>query len=119
MQYPLCRKVAATIVLVVGLCTNSFAQARLERSIVLEIDALTPEQRDAVARQLKQDGRYRIAFACAPAGILILEPASITSAWDAAAAKGLVRTRISTNAIRSSMLDRRSAEARCAEARTR
>lgn len=119
MENSLCRKVAAAIVLIVGLGANGFAQAQLERATVLDIDGFTADQRDAIARDLKQDGRFRIAFACAPAGILILEPTSTTSAWDASAAEGLVRTRISATTIRNSVLDRRTAEARCAEARTR
>lgn len=118
MDYSLCRKVMATLVVVLGMCTNGFAQAHHERMAAFEINGLTSEQRDALARDLKQDGRYRIAFACAPAGILILEPTTSAN-WDVATAKGMIQARITTNAVRNAVLDRRTAEARCAEARTR
>ncbi len=40
------------------------------------IDGLTSATRDALAQDLALDGGFRIAFACVPAGILVVESTS-------------------------------------------
>lgn len=57
----------------------SFAQAQQPERIVLQLDGLTSDHRDAMTRTLATSGEARIAFACVPAGILVLEGTDGTS----------------------------------------
>lgn len=41
--------------------------------LAFQVDEFTSEQRDALARELQASGEFRIAFACVPAGILVVE----------------------------------------------
>ncbi len=49
------------------------AQQAAPTSITLHIDGLSTEERDALNQQLVSRGDARIAFACVPAGIIVLE----------------------------------------------
>ena len=122
MQYRvLCLHLAATLTVILLSNGKASAQAPLDRqAMTLQVRGLTAAMRDGLAQDLKQDGYYKIAFACVPAGILVLEP--ITNAGTRSAtvsALPLVYQRIDRNTISTSELDRNAAEARCAEARNR
>lgn len=110
--------------LAVVLMCSTHSQAQLpdasRERITLEVDGLTSETRDALSRELERSGEARIAFACVPAGILVIE-----------ARQGQSRTQLETRsqslltqrsaALRSRTVDRSlaQAEAACAQARTR
>lgn len=49
------------------------AQQAAPTSITLRIDGLSTDERDALNQQLTQRGEARIAFACVPAGIIVLQ----------------------------------------------
>ncbi|MFZ1688779.1 MAG: hypothetical protein WAU70_15230 [Flavobacteriales bacterium] len=49
------------------------AQTAAPTSITLRIDGLSNDERDALNQQLVQRGDARIAFACIPAGIIVLQ----------------------------------------------
>ncbi|MBL7938776.1 MAG: hypothetical protein JNL43_05400 [Flavobacteriales bacterium] len=112
---------ATTLVVVVLFSGKASAQASLDRSAVtLQVRGLTSAMRDGLAQDLKRDGHYRIAFACVPAGILVLEPIAGSGARsNNVSALPLVHQRIDRNSIVASDLDRNAAESRCAEARNR
>lgn len=112
-------RLCALLALVVMIGTRtSNAQANDPR-VALRISSLTAEERDALSRDLTAGGRLRIAFACVPAGILILEPVAHDRTADS------VRAMAASALIRHVPAERRSdvhltqaeAEALCAEAR--
>lgn len=122
MQYRvLCLHLAATLTVILLSNGKASAQAPLDRqAMTLQVRGLTSAMRDGLAQDLKRDGHYKIAFACVPAGILVLEPTTNDGARTAAvSALPLVHQRIDRNTISTSGLDRNAAEARCAEARNR
>ncbi|MBX2972918.1 MAG: hypothetical protein KF797_07440 [Flavobacteriales bacterium] len=104
------------------LSTRSQAQERAlaRERITFHMDGLTSETRDDLARELKRTGDAHIAFACVPAGIIVLE-----------ALPGLTRTELETRsqqlfsarsaASRMRRVDSTiaQAEAACAQARNR
>lgn len=55
------------------LAVMGIAQGPANSSITLKIKDLSSEERDALVRQLEKGGEARVAFACVPAGILVLE----------------------------------------------
>ena len=57
----------------------SYAQAQQPERLTLQLEGLTSDHRDAMARDLATSGEARIAFACVPAGIIVLEGAGGTS----------------------------------------
>lgn len=108
-----------TIIAIVFLQTMAFAQGpSTQREMVLQVRGLTSEMRDGLANDLQREGHYRIAFACVPAGIILLESTDVTRRVDQQAdLMPVVHRRIDPSAIRSTNMLRRDAEAACAEAR--
>ncbi|MEZ4739010.1 MAG: hypothetical protein R2818_06545 [Flavobacteriales bacterium] len=108
-----------TIIAIVFLQTMAFAQGpSTQREMVLQVRGLTSEMRDGLANELQREGHYRIAFACVPAGIILLESTDATRRVDQQAdLMPVVHRRIDPSAIRSTNMLRRDAEAACAEAR--
>ncbi len=117
----LCLHLAATLAVIVLYSGKASAQAPVDRhAMTLQVRGLTSAMRDGLAIDLKRDGQFRIAFACVPAGILILEPTTNAGARSAeASALPIVHQRIDRTSISTSDLDLNAAEARCAEARNR
>ena len=115
----LLQHIISPIIAVALLHTMAFAQGpSAQRDLVLHVRGLTSEMRDGLANDLQRDGHYRIAFACVPAGILLLEPTDATGRSDQQAElMPVVLRRIDPSNIRSSNMPRRDAEAACAEAR--
>ncbi|MFT3886410.1 MAG: hypothetical protein QM724_13575 [Flavobacteriales bacterium] len=92
-----------------------------ETAIGIRINGLTTDERDALVRDLRQQGELRVGFACVPAGILLLEPtgrAALTPEGHTAAIR-TVRQRIAGARISEEPLTMATAEERCAEARNR
>lgn len=108
-----------TIIAIVFLQTMAFAQGpSTQREMVLQVRGLTSEMRDGLANDLQREGHYRIAFACVPAGIILLESTDATRRVDQQAdLMPVVHRRIDPSAIRSTNMLRRDAEAACAEVR--
>ena len=87
--------------------------------VALRITSLTSEERDALSRDLTDGGELRIAFACVPAGILIVEPIThdrSAASVRAMAASALIR-RLPVARRTDIHLTQAEAEALCAEAR--
>ena len=97
------------------------AQSAEQPVIGLHVNDLTSGERDAIARDLADQGEMRVSFACVPAGILVLEPTGrstyTTQRHDAVL--HTVRLRIPAARISEEPLTMTDAEARCAEARDR
>ncbi len=117
----LCLHLAATLAVILFSSEKASAQAPVDRHAMnLQVRGLTSAMRDGLAQDLKRDGHYRIAFACVPAGILILEPTTNAGGRSAEASTlPLIHQRIDRALITTSDLDRNAAEARCAEVRNR
>ena len=62
----------AALLLTLG-TTSLLAQTTASR-IALRVSQLTPDERDALNRDLIARGELRITYACVPAGIIIIEP---------------------------------------------
>lgn len=100
--------------------TAGFAQTPPLRQATLKVQGLTSAMRDVVAQDLRRDGQFFIAFACVPAGILVVEPLSTDRHVDVQrAVLPLIEQRIARSSIRTTTMDRNAAEAQCAEARNR
>ena len=111
---------AIAIVVFIIASTAGFAQAPPLRYATLKVQGLTSTLRDELAHDLQRDGQFHIAFACVPAGILILEPTRIDRQVDVQrAVLPLIERRIASSSIRTTTMDRNAAEAQCAEARNR
>ncbi|MCB0769215.1 MAG: hypothetical protein KDC00_02285 [Flavobacteriales bacterium] len=96
----------------------AFAQAPSNGELVLNVRGLTSAMRDGLASDLQQEGRYRIAFACVPAGILIVEATDPTFRSNLRTdLMPVVHHRIEQSTVRTSTMSRNAAEAACAEAR--
>lgn len=93
--------------------------AAIER-LTLKVEGLTSATRDEISRELEASGEARIAFACVPAGILVIEARQGQSrAQLETRSRALLTQRSAT--LRSRTLDHTlaQAEAACAQARTR
>jgi hypothetical protein len=88
--------------------------------VVLHVKDLTSAERDALQRDLANSGGVELAYACVPAGILVLHT---TVATDRTAIRDQVMTlvagRTSTARVKELPLDQAQAEERCAAARGR
>lgn len=103
------------------LCTHR-AHAQDATRIALRIDGLTCDERDALNRAFAQTGQAHIAFACVPAGVVILEPALGVDAERSAdslrlhALPTLLRT-VAPGRIAEDHMTQEQAEELCAQAR--
>ncbi len=87
--------------------------------IALRITDLTNEERDAVNRQLTDSGNAHIAFACVPAGLIIIEATDATRNMDSLRLRtmpGLLRS-VAPARISEDHLTLQRAEELCAEMR--
>ena len=64
------------LAIVVGLMTTAngqlLAQNDAPQRLAYHIDGFTSGERDAIATDLSRSGEFRIAYACVPAGILVI-----------------------------------------------
>lgn len=85
----------------------------------MRIQSLTSEERDALNRQLQAEGSMRVAYACVPAGILILEHDATSRS--AAQVRELLLARVESvlpaSRIMEANIEQQDAEQRCATAR--
>ncbi len=97
------------------------AQTDTQRAeLTLEVSGLTCAMRDGLAADLRAEGSYRIAFACVPAGIMILEPiGGQRNSNPDATIMPIVQRRAERSSVRRSTLDRNAVEVKCAEERDR
>lgn len=75
MRNPLCI-LTISFMLLTTAGGRLMAQAEGPQGLAFHIEGLTAEERDAFANDLARDGEFRIAYACVPAGILVLEGAT-------------------------------------------
>lgn len=113
------RKLSLALLLFAGV--RVVAQVSDPPRIGLRIQAFTSEERDALVRQLHTTGEMRLAYACVPAGIVLLE--STTTARSHGEARTAMMARVAAvvpeHRILENGLDLQSAEERCAIARRR
>lgn len=85
----------------------------------LRVQSLTSEERDALNRRLQADGGMRVAYACVPAGILILEHDATTRSVAEVRDLLLARTGavVPASRIIEENIEQQDAERRCATAR--
>lgn len=101
------------------LATMGVAQGPAPSSITLQIKDLSTEERDALVRQLEKGGEARVAFACVPAGILVLEATAQGRTVDSLrlrAMPGLLAS-VSPARITEEHIALNEAEQRCSNAR--
>lgn len=74
MRNPL-YNMAIVVMLLTATAGRSQAQSNgtLTQRVVYHIEGITAEERDAIAQELAGTGEGRVAFACIPAGILVIE----------------------------------------------
>ena len=114
------RMLALAAIAVMCSLMRTHAQADTPR-LALQVTGLTAEERDALNRDLTARGDMRIAFACVPAGILILE--QTTTARPAEQARALavavLNERIPAQRRMEAPMSLEEAETRCNAARNR
>lgn len=111
------------LTLVVMLLTTATGRVQAQQTadnarIAFRIDGITSEERDAIAEDLTAAGDYRIAFACVPAGILVIEPVP-SSAYRRTSTELItgVRSRIGTRNATDEPRSMAELEAVCANTR--
>lgn len=108
--------IAAVLLMIAS--AGAHAQTTSPR-VALRVSQLTPDERDALNRDLIARGELRITYACVPAGIIIIEPVAQDRDADS------VRAMAAAAIIRRLPADRRTeipltlteAEALCSAAR--
>lgn len=97
---------------------GSQAQSNPATILALRVDGLTAQERDALAQDLQNGTGVKLAYACVPAGLLVLAPVDPQSGIDprGAAAASLART-VTSARIHEETLTQQQVEARCANAR--
>ena len=94
------------------------AQSPLANAVTFQVNGLTAAHRDAIIQEVTSRGDLRVAYACVPAGILVLEP-------NGAAMRGSLRSnaeavldqQFGRQAYSQLPIDRQQAEAQCAAVR--
>ncbi|HRF78818.1 MAG TPA: hypothetical protein PL070_01895 [Flavobacteriales bacterium] len=56
-----------------SVCSHAQRPTTTPERVTMRVEGLTSETRDALTRELAQTGEATVAFACVPAGILVLE----------------------------------------------
>ncbi len=100
---------------------HACAQSSTDQCIALRIADLTSAERDALSIALTEHGDARIAFACVPAGLIILESTDATRSADSLrlhAMPGLLRS-VAPSRISEDHLTLQHAEELCANERDR
>ncbi|MBK8950451.1 MAG: hypothetical protein IPM68_16830 [Flavobacteriales bacterium] len=94
------------------------AQTHPAATLILRVDGLTAQERDALSQDLLNGTGLKLAYACVPAGLLVIAPADPLSGIDprSAAAASIGRTVTSARAHEES-LTQQQVEARCSNAR--
>ncbi|MBK9177501.1 MAG: hypothetical protein IPM46_14445 [Flavobacteriales bacterium] len=99
-----------------------FGQSALDsdRTIVVQVEGLTAQDRDALQQEVKSHPGLELSFACVPAGILVFSSApGVPKAVLRERAMPLISTRASSNRITELDYNLARAEETCAEARNR
>ena len=124
MNYPALTKhllrLCAILCLCFGMGGNMVsAQQAAPTSITLRIDGLSTDERDALNRQLIQRGDARIAFACVPAGIIVLQATDAGRSEDSLRLRALpgLLTSVAPGRIHEEPSTLTEAESICANAR--
>ncbi len=88
--------------------------------VAFRITDLTNEERDALARALVQRGDARLAFACVPAGILIIEATEAGRTSDSLRLRALpgLLAHVQPSRIQEEHLTLANAESLCADSRS-
>lgn len=111
--------VLAILVLAISYSTPTLkaqAQRPAGDELVLLVKGLTSGTRDAIANDLRQSGEGKLAYACVPAGILVIEyNASRGEARQGALSAA--KRHVTAKDIQEQSIGRQEAEVRCAQAR--
>lgn len=91
-----------------------------ETRLILKVTGLTSATRDAIASDLNTAGQARLAFACVPAGILILEPVNSGGRQQVRELTlPTIQQRVGSSQITELALSQQQAEEECAQVRDR
>lgn len=109
-------------VLCIYLCVGqqaARAQQAPATSLTLRIDDLSNDERDALNQQLMQRGDARIAFACVPAGIVVLQATDASRSMDSLRLRALpgLLTSVAPGRIHEEPVSINEAELICENAR--
>lgn len=121
MRNPL-NRLAFTALLIAAGSGRSHAQAPQAppARLAFHVEGMTVEERDAIARELNDEGAYRIAFACVPAGILVIERADGPEGGPApASGNGILRDHIGNGRAQVDLRTMEELENECLNARSR
>ena len=97
-----CNRLAFSGLLLIAGIGRSQAQApaTVPQRMAFHVEGMTAEERDAISVQLAEAGAFRIAYACVPAGIIVIEPIEGRPAGQAPVDHAaLVRARIGTKVM--------------------
>lgn len=75
MRNPLCI-LTLSLILPTTVGGRLMAQVESPQAVAFHVEGLTAEESDAFATELATEGEFRIAYACVPAGILVIEGAA-------------------------------------------
>ncbi len=113
-------RLVALLLLTSGLHQAVHAQASSPATYAVRVAALTSAERDAVVRDLTDNGSARLVFACVPAGVLVFEAAPQRTREAArASASSALQARTRPDRITELAMSLSEAEVACAEARNR
>lgn len=94
------------------------AQSPAPNAVTYQVNGLTAAHRDAISQDLAARGDLRIAYACVPAGILVLEPNGTTMRGSLRPnAEAVLDQQFGRQAYALLPIDRQQAEAQCATVR--
>lgn len=120
MNYPnldkyLLRAVLFLFVLIRMGGIDASAQQAAATSITLHIDGLSTEERDGLNQQLISRGDARIAFACVPAGIIVLQATDASRSADSLRLRALpgLLTSVAPHRIQEQAVSLTEAEQMC------
>jgi hypothetical protein len=113
------RTLAILCLLTAFAVNKAMAQDAVNTTITLRIDGFTSEERDAVNEQLTKRGDARIAFACVPAGIMVIESTQAGRNADSLRLKALpgLLARLAPDRIAEDKMSLQQAEQLCDTAR--
>lgn len=94
------------------------AQTHPGPTLTLRVDGLTTQERDALAHDLRNGTGLTLAYACVPAGLLVIAPVDPLSGIDprSAVAASIGRT-VTSARTHEETLTLQQVEARCSNAR--
>ena len=98
--------------------TGLQAQTNPTTHLTLRVDGLTAQERDALSQDLQNGTGLQLAYACVPAGLMVIAPVDPQSGIDprSAAAASIGRA-VASARVHEENLTQQQVEARCTNAR--